>query len=95
MRRCPGCLKLTLPIKGLVFGDSRCANCGSLVRVNRVASMGFSVLIFVATVTTTIMVLAQMGLYAALLWFSCPIGALSYVKARLCPLQLEQQNPVP
>jgi hypothetical protein len=49
-------------------------------------------LIFAVTVSTTIMVLAQMGFYAALLWFPCPIGALSYVKAWLCPLEAKQQS---
>jgi len=33
------------------------------------------------------MVVLQMGTYAALLWFTFPIGALSYLKARLGPLE--------
>ncbi|MDH3989455.1 MAG: hypothetical protein OEV34_10020 [Gammaproteobacteria bacterium] len=33
------------------------------------------------------MVVLQMGIYAALLWFTFPIGALSYLKARFGPLE--------
>ena len=47
----------------------------------------FSVLIFFVTITTTFMVFVQMGGYAALLWFTLPIGALSYLKARFSPLE--------
>ena len=94
MRRCPNCSKPSVPVKGLLFGDSRCTNCGSFVGVHRIASMSFSLLIFAVTVPTTIMVLAQQGLYAALLWFSCPIGALSYIKARFCPLEIKQRSSV-
>jgi hypothetical protein len=33
------------------------------------------------------MVFLQMGAYAALLWFTFPVGALSYLKARFGPLE--------
>jgi len=46
----------------------------------------FFALIFVTTTLSTIAVLAQQGLYAALIWLPFPIGAIGYVKARFCPL---------
>jgi uncharacterized protein (DUF983 family) len=91
-RECPVCSESTLPIAGLLFTDARCGSCDSRIGVHWVASTCFSMLIFAVTVSTTIMVLAQMGFYAALLWFPCPIGALSYVKAWLCPLEAKQQS---
>lgn len=33
------------------------------------------------------MVFLQLGAYAALLWFTFPVGALSYLKARFGPLE--------
>ncbi len=48
--------------------------------------MAFAAVIVPVTVITTIMVLAQMDVYAALLWMPFPIGSISYLKARLCPL---------
>jgi len=41
------------------------------------------------------MVMAQMGFYAALIWFPFPIGALSYLKAWLCPAVAKQESPDP
>jgi hypothetical protein len=32
-------------------------------------------------------VFAQMGFYAAILWFPFPIGSLNYLKVRVCPLE--------
>lgn len=90
MRRCPNCSKDIVPTNELLFGDSRCANCGCILGVHRIAAMSFSVLILAVTLSTTIIVLAQQGIYAALLWFSCPIGALSYIKARFSPLKVRQ-----
>lgn len=92
MRRCPDCSRATLPVKALLFDDARCARCGSVIGIHRLAATGFSIIIFIATVSTTVMVFAQMGLYAALLWFSCPIGALGYAKARLSPLEAKRQT---
>lgn len=54
----------------------------------------FSVVIFIAAVTTTFVVLIQLGLYAALLWFTLPVGALSYLKARFGPLETKA-DPYP
>jgi hypothetical protein len=41
------------------------------------------------------MVLAQMDVYAALLWMPFPIGAISYLKARLCPLVTKADDGKP
>lgn len=90
MRRCPNCSKNIVPTKELLFGDSQCANCACILGVHRIAAMGFSVVIFAVTLSTTTIVLAQQGIYAALLWFSFPIGALSYIKARFSPLIVRQ-----
>ena len=36
------------------------------------------------------MVLTLFGVYAVILWFAFPIGAIGYLKARFCPLVAEQ-----
>lgn len=46
----------------------------------------FSLAIIVVTVATSIAVLSLFGIYAVILWFAFPIGAIGYLKARLCPL---------
>jgi len=91
-RECPVCSARSLPIAGLLFNDVQCVKCHSLIGVHWLASSSFAVLIFVVTAVTTVMVLAQMGLYAALLWFSCPIGALAFLKVWLCPLAAKQRS---
>lgn len=48
--------------------------------------MAFAAVIVPVTVVTTTMVLVQMDMYAALLWAPFPIGSISYLKARFCPL---------
>ena len=55
----------------------------------------FSVIIFVVTVISTLMIFVQMGGYAALLWFTLPIGALSYLKARFSPLETKSDQNGP
>lgn len=74
-----------------MFGDCRCPNCRRIVGIHWAAAAFFSVLIFVAAVVTTLMVLVQLGFYAALLWFTLPVGALSYVKARFGPLETKAE----
>jgi hypothetical protein len=41
------------------------------------------------TVATTFVVLVELGFYGALIWFSVPVGALSYIKARFGPLEVK------
>lgn len=50
----------------------------------------FFVVIFAITLVSTIAVLAQFGIYAAVLWFPFPIGAIGYLKARFSPLKARQ-----
>jgi hypothetical protein len=40
-------------------------------------------------------VLAQQGLYAALIWLPFPIGAIGYFKARFCPLETKRKQVAP
>lgn len=86
-RDCPNCSESTIRVKDILFADSICRKCKRIVGVHRAASAFFSVVIFVVTVVTTFMVLVQQGFYAALLWFTLPVGALSYLKARFSPLE--------
>lgn len=85
-RICPACSKRSLPVSNLLFGDARCASCNNVIAVHWIASAGFAVVIFIVTALTTLLVLTQSGLYAALIWLPFPIGALSFLKAWLCPL---------
>ena len=88
-RECPSCTDGAILIKDLLFRDSRCPKCRSIVGVHRAVAALFSVIIFLATVITTIVVMAQLGFYAGLLWFTVPVGALSYLKARFGPLEVK------
>ena len=74
----------------LLFGSCRCPTCHFDVRVNRVASSIFTLAIIAVTVGTSLMVLTLFGIYAVILWFAFPIGAIGYLKARFCPLVAEQ-----
>ena len=87
VRVCPSCMARSIPVSGILLSSCYCAKCGALVGVHRIASVGFNVIIFVATLTTTTMILMQSGLYAAILWFTLPIASLSYIKARFSPLE--------
>ncbi len=51
----------------------------------------FSVITFIVTALTTIVVLIELGFYGALIWFSVPVGALSYLKARFAPLEVKAE----
>lgn len=86
-RICPACSKRSLPVTNLLFGDARCASCNNVSGVHWIASAIFAVAIFIVTAFTSVLVLTQSGLYAALIWLPFPIGALSFLKAWLCPLQ--------
>lgn len=46
--------------------------------------------IIAVTIGTSVMVLTLFGIYAVILWFAFPIGAIGYLKARFCPLVAEQ-----
>lgn len=49
--------------------------------------MLFHFLTFVVTLFSTIAILAEQGLYAAILLLPLPIGAIGYLRAQFCPLQ--------
>ena len=90
-RICPNCSVRAIPVAELLFGVCRCPNCQLDVRVNRFASLLFSLVIVAVTVATSLMVLSLFGVYAVILWFAFPIGAIGYLKARYCPLTVVER----
>lgn len=91
-RNCPNCSGQTISVRELLFGDCRCRSCLRVIGVHRVASVMASIVIFTVAVLTTLIVLIELDLWAALLWFTLPVGALSYVKARFCPLETRPES---
>lgn len=91
-RECPNCMARSIPISGILFSNCHCVKCGALVGVHRVAYFAFNAIILAVTLTTTTMVLMQSGLYAALLWFTFPIGSLSYIRARFSRLETKRKR---
>ena len=92
IRGCPNCIAMTIPVSSILFANCYCMKCGALVGVHWIAYLGFNVVIFTVTLITTTMVLMQMDLYAAILWFPFPVGSLSYVKARFSPLETKVEE---
>lgn len=86
-RECPSCAVSSIPVKELLFTNYRCAECRELVGVNSIVAAISSFVIFVVATVTTLIVLIQLGLYAALFWFTAPVGALGYLRARFGPLE--------
>lgn len=76
----------------MLLAHATCPNCRALVGPHWTLGTVFFLVILGVTVLTTIMVLAQFGIYAAILWFSFPIGALGYIKARFAPLVVKQTS---
>ena len=72
------------------MGRAFCAQCESVIDVRRAAAAAVNLLTFILTVLTTLLVIAQMGNFWGLLWFTLPIGAMAYLKARFCPLDSKQ-----
>ena len=91
-RNCPNCSANTIATTDLIFGDCRCPACDARVRVNRLASILFSLVIIAVTVGTSVAVFAMYGVYAVILWFAFPIGAIGFVKARFCPLSVVRSD---
>ncbi len=85
-RACPNCSHQGISVSGLLVGLFRCPACGVTVRLNRAVSFMFSILILVVTLVTSYMVLSLFGIYAVVVWFIFPIGAIGYLRARFCPL---------
>jgi hypothetical protein len=90
-RICPNCSVRAIPVAELLFGVCRCPNCQVDVRVNRFASLLFSLVIIAVTIATSLMVLSLFGVYAVILWFAFPIGAIGYLKTRYCPLTVVER----
>jgi hypothetical protein len=86
-RICPNCSERTVPIKRLLLSNYDCRACGAVVRAHWFYGMLFYFLTFVVTLFFTLAVLASQGLYAAILMFPLPIGAIGYLRARFCPLE--------
>lgn len=90
VRSCPNCAQPSIEVSDLLVSNARCPNCGSIVGPHWLIGSLFAIVILLVTVGTTIAVLAQFGVYAAILWFSFPIGAIGFLKARFSPLQVKQ-----
>lgn len=92
LRECPSCAAHSIRPADLLLSDCYCPHCGALVGTHWAASLGCTVLIWAVTLLTTVMVLMQSGLYAALLWLPFPVGSLGYLKARFAPLETKQKG---
>ncbi|MEO0574007.1 MAG: hypothetical protein AAF004_01000 [Pseudomonadota bacterium] len=62
--------------------------------VHGIAHSLWFIVISAITIVTTFYVLISNGLYAALFWMSLPVGALSYLKAKLSPLTVRNGSVV-
>ena len=75
-----------------MFDGTVCEHCDAVVGVHRMAAWLAGCLIAAATVITSLMILINNGFFAAMFWLPFPVGSLSYVKARLSPLQLKERK---
>ena len=80
-------------VSELILSDAMCSKCGQLIGVHWAFRAIFSVIILAATVVVGLLVLARLGIYAALLMISLPIGAIGFIKARYCPLVIRKHQP--
>ncbi len=94
-RICPVCSQPSIPVSELLVSNARCPNCHSAVGVHWLFGSVFFVIIFAVAAISTFLVLARFGVFAAILWFSFPIGAIGYLKARFSPLQRKNSTPIP
>ena len=90
-RVCPNCAERFVSTKDLLFGNCRCGNCHCIVGVRRLVAAVANLVIFTVAIVTTLIVFIELDLYAALLWFTLPVGALSYLKIRFCPLEVKPE----
>ena len=86
-RTCPNCSRKSIPVKSLILSRAFCPTCGTLVSVRKFYAFVFFVITFSITAISFVAILAQQGIYAALIWLPLPVGALGYIKARYCPLR--------
>ena len=90
-RTCPKCGRESIKVSDILFADARCPSCHTVIGVHRFALWISNLVISVVAITTSLVVLIQSGLYAALIWFPFPVGALSFIKARFSPLQVRNE----
>lgn len=88
-RNCPRCGKQVISASGLILAAVDCPACEATVRVKSPYRVAFLLVTIPVTAVSTLAVLAQQGVYAALLWITFPIAAIGYVQARYCPLVAE------
>jgi uncharacterized protein (DUF983 family) len=91
-KSCPSCSDGSIAVTAVMFSDVECTSCGSRIGIHWAAAAFFSTIIFVITVLSTFVMYLQFDLFAAIVWFSFPIGALGYVKARFSPLQIKDPD---
>lgn len=92
-RSCPACKEPSIATGDVLLSDTHCGNCGALVGFHWTVSFAFAAIIIPVTAVSTLMILVQMDVYAALLWMPFPIGAISYFKARFCRLVAKIEHP--
>ena len=95
-RNCPVCSQPSIPISDLlVSNNAKCPNCGSTIGIHWLFGSFFWVVIFAVTAISTLLVLGRFGIFAAILWFSFPVGAIGYLKARFSPLRRKDASQLP
>lgn len=88
LRTCPNCSIASISTTDLLVGSVRCPACSARIGMNRFIALLFSILIVVVTVATSYMVLSLFGIYAVIVWFVFPVGAIGYLRARFSPLRV-------
>lgn len=91
-RSCPNCTRNVIPVASLILSRAWCPSCGAQVSVQRAYAAFFFIVTSAVTVSSFVSILAQQGIYAALIWLPLPIGALGYIKARYCPLRASDSD---
>ena len=88
LRNCPNCSSASISTTDLLVGSVRCPACAARIGMNRFISLLFSILIVIVTAVTSYMVLSLYGIYAVIVWFVFPVGAIGYLRARFSPLRV-------
>ena len=91
-RRCSNCSERSVLLSGLLFSRAVCQDCNAIIGAGSICSAVFFVITLVLTITTTAAVMGHQGFYAGLLWLPFPIGAMGYLKARYCPLEVKADD---
>lgn len=86
-RVCPSCSRKRIPVASLIMSQTWCPACGAHIKVRKFYAVLFFIVTFVVAAISFVSIMAQQGIYAALIFLPLPIGAIGYVKARFCPLR--------